>query len=182
MHNDKHCVKMIIEYAQLMSTAHRLLDGLPYLDKTANGRSIKRWRLEEPFETIMMKASHINHPSAVWTRASKQNYIWLQRMWYYLCKEYTYRYGKIHAVEKRMSEALYICPINIPDLPSTRNIKIIKTIIKDKILKNGISTNDRTNSCHQPRIHKKTLHSTFNTFNNYIKDMSIYHILWLFFT
>ena len=27
---DKHCVKMIIEYAQLMSTAHRMLDGLEY--------------------------------------------------------------------------------------------------------------------------------------------------------
>ena len=119
MHLDKHVVKMIIEYAQLMSTAHRLLDGVPYLDKTANGRNIKRWRLEEPVETVMMKASHINHPSAVWVRASKQNYIWLQRMWYYLCKEYTYRYGKIHAVEKRMSDALYISPNNIPDLPFT---------------------------------------------------------------
>jgi hypothetical protein len=119
MHLDKHVVKMIIEYAQLMSTAHRLLDGVPYLDKTANGRNIKRWRLEEPFETIMMKASHINHPSAVWVRASKQNYLWLNRMWYHLCKEYTYRYGKIHAVEKRMSDALYIWPNNTPDLPFT---------------------------------------------------------------
>ena len=27
MHCDKHVVKMIIEYAQLMSTAHRILDG-----------------------------------------------------------------------------------------------------------------------------------------------------------
>jgi hypothetical protein len=113
MHLDKHVVKMIIEYAQLMSTAHRLLDGVPYLDKTANGRNIKRWRLEEPNESVMMKASHINHPSAVWTRSNKQNYIWLQRMWFYLCKEYTYRYGKIHAVEKRMAEALYVWPSNI---------------------------------------------------------------------
>ena len=30
MHCDKHVVKMIIEYAQLMSTAHRVLDGDPY--------------------------------------------------------------------------------------------------------------------------------------------------------
>ena len=113
MHNDKHTVKMIIEYAQLMSTAHRLLDGVPYLDKTANGRSIKRWRLEGENETVMMKASHINHPSAVWTRSNRQNYNWLYCMWYYLCKEYTYRYDKIHAVEKRMSNALYLPPINI---------------------------------------------------------------------
>ena len=27
MHNDKHVVKMILEYAQLLSTAHRVLDG-----------------------------------------------------------------------------------------------------------------------------------------------------------
>lgn len=26
-HNDKHVVKMIIEYAQLLSTAHRVIDG-----------------------------------------------------------------------------------------------------------------------------------------------------------
>jgi len=119
MHNDKHVVKMIIEYAQLMSTAHRLLDGEEYLGMTANGRRIKRWRLNDSREDILMKASHINHPSSVWCRASKQNYLWLNRMWYYLCKEYTYRYGKIHSVEKRMAEALYVWPNNIPDLPFT---------------------------------------------------------------
>ena len=27
-HLDKHVVKMLIEYAQLMSTAHRMLDGI----------------------------------------------------------------------------------------------------------------------------------------------------------
>lgn len=113
MHNDKHTVKMIIEYSQLMSTAHRLLDGVPYIDKTSNGRSIKRWRLEGENETVMMKASHINHPSAVWARATKENYVWLYRLWYYLCKEYTYRYGKIHAVETRMMNALYLPPNNI---------------------------------------------------------------------
>ena len=37
-HCDKHTVKMIIEYAQLMSTAHRVLDGEEYYDKTSNGR------------------------------------------------------------------------------------------------------------------------------------------------
>ena len=34
MHIDKHVVKMPIEYAQLMSTAHRVLDGELYLGKT----------------------------------------------------------------------------------------------------------------------------------------------------
>ena len=40
MHCDKHVVKMIIEYAQLMSTAHRVIDGEPYEGKTANGRGL----------------------------------------------------------------------------------------------------------------------------------------------
>ena len=29
-HCDKHVVKMIIEYAQLLSTAHRVIDGIEY--------------------------------------------------------------------------------------------------------------------------------------------------------
>ena len=38
-HIDKHVVKMPIEYAQLMSTAHRVLDGELYLGKTKNNRN-----------------------------------------------------------------------------------------------------------------------------------------------
>ena len=46
MHCDKHIVKMIIEYAQLMSTAHRMLDGKHYIDDSS-GRRIQRWRLQD---------------------------------------------------------------------------------------------------------------------------------------
>jgi len=38
MHNDKHTVKMILEYAQLLSTAHRVLDGTISVGKSASGR------------------------------------------------------------------------------------------------------------------------------------------------
>jgi hypothetical protein len=114
-HCDRHVVKMIIEYAQLMSTAHRVLDGEEYIDKTANGHKIKRWRMkDERYENGLMKASHVNHPSGIWTRFSKQNYIWLNTMWQYLLKEYTYRYGKRHACEK-YQDVLYVLPINILD-------------------------------------------------------------------
>lgn len=92
-HCDKHVVKMIIEYAQLLSTAHRLLDGTMYLDKTANGRTIKRWKLDDYREPILYKASHINHPSAVWVRQDFSHYQWLWNLAYELCKEYRYRYG-----------------------------------------------------------------------------------------
>ena len=44
-HLDKHVVKMLIEYAQLMSTAHRMLDGVMYQGKTKAGRNIKRYKI-----------------------------------------------------------------------------------------------------------------------------------------
>jgi hypothetical protein len=113
-HCDKHVVKMIIEYAQLLSTAHRILDGDQYTDLTANGRRIKRWRLDDDREQSLMKASHINHPSAIWCRENRENYIWLYRMWCWLCYEYTYRYGKVHACQ-RLEDVLSLIPDNIPD-------------------------------------------------------------------
>lgn len=121
MHVDKHVVKMILEYSQLLSTAHRLLDGKPYLGKTANGRNIKRWLLEEPRESLLYKASHINHPSAVWTRKNQQNYIWLTELLVELCKEYTHRYGKVHSSERSgLVQFLYDNePKNLPIGPFT---------------------------------------------------------------
>lgn len=112
MHISKHVVKMIIEYAQLMSTAHRVIDGEEYMALTANGRRIKRWRLHDDREQSLMKASHINHPSAIWCRSNRDNYLWLYRMWWHLCREYTYRYGKVHACA-RLEEVLYFPPEKI---------------------------------------------------------------------
>lgn len=98
-HNDKHCVKMILEYAQLLSTAHRILDGEQYID-ASSGRKIKRWQLKgSAAESLLYKATHINHPSAVWARDNKENYMWLAQLLDDLCKEYTHRYGRIHKCE-----------------------------------------------------------------------------------
>ncbi len=41
MHNDKHTVKMILEYAQLLSTAHRFLDGTLIDGYSKTGRKQK---------------------------------------------------------------------------------------------------------------------------------------------
>ena len=38
MHVDKHVVKMIVEYAQLLSTAHRMLDGVKTEARSKTGR------------------------------------------------------------------------------------------------------------------------------------------------
>lgn len=100
MHLDKHCVKMILEYAQLLSTAHRVLDGIEAQVLSASGRKQKVWRLKDKsYDSLLYKATHMNHPSAVWARSSQPNYAWLYKLLHCLCKEYTYRYGKVHKVE-----------------------------------------------------------------------------------
>lgn len=125
MHCDKHIVKMIIEYAQLMSTAHRLLDGkltgLPPLRK-------KVWLLpgeallnldgkliidSEACEFKCYKATHINHPAAVWTRKTSSNYLWLFELFSACLAEYTARYERKHKTERLVSY-LSTLPKNIP--------------------------------------------------------------------
>ncbi len=100
MHNDKHCVKMILEYAQLLSTAHRFLDGNPDQRLSTSGRKKTVYVLADHRDTTLYSATHINHPSAIWVRQSYNNYFWLSELLIELCKEYTHRYGKIHKVER----------------------------------------------------------------------------------
>jgi hypothetical protein len=113
MHVDKHCVKMILEYAQLLSTAHRYLDGREAVVPNANGRKMKRWILDDHRESVLYKATHINHPSALWARKSLENYQWLYNMFRDLITEYTYRYGKDHKCANLLSDLQYP-PNNIP--------------------------------------------------------------------
>lgn len=103
MHNDKHVVKMILEYAQLLSTAHRVIDGAEEQALSKSGRKQKVWRLDDDRENAIYKASHINHPSAKWARHGEQNYRWLFTMWTHLLTEYTHRYGKHHTSERLLT-------------------------------------------------------------------------------
>ncbi len=106
MHCDKHVVKMILEYAQLLSTAHRVLDGT----KVGKGYFLDDYR-----ENKLYKATHVNHPCAIWARAYDTNYIWLWHLLDNLCKEYTIRYNKHHKVEHSLlKDSLSVIPNNIP--------------------------------------------------------------------
>jgi hypothetical protein len=113
MHNDKHVVKMILEYAQLLSTAHRVIDGVEQQALSKSGRKQKVWQLDDERETNIYKASHINHPSAKWVRHSEQNYLWLFEMWVELLREYAHRYDKVHSSD-RLVDYLANAPKNIP--------------------------------------------------------------------
>lgn len=115
MHNNSHCVKMILETAQLLSTAHRILDGQETTVITDKGRKAKRWILSDDRNEILYSATHMNHPSAVWCRQNTANYLWLSSLLIELCIEYTHRYGKVHKCQQSgLVEALQTPPKNIP--------------------------------------------------------------------
>ena len=119
MHVDKHCVKMILEYAQLLSTAHRVLDGRESITLSLSGRKKKVWTIDDHRNNVLYSATHINHPSAIWVRQSLENYQWLYSMFRDLIQEYNYRYGKVHKCSMLLSELQYP-PNNIPkDKPFT---------------------------------------------------------------
>ena len=98
MHCDKHCVKMILETAQMLCTAHRTLDGDEKADKLG-----------------MYKTVHLNHPSTKWIRGSRLQYEWAFHLFKFLCEEYHYRFKKIHKTEAKLREALRTPPLAITD-------------------------------------------------------------------
>ena len=130
-HCDRHVVKMIIEEAQMLSTAHRLLDGklqhVPATDKQGRPvflksgaqRTKKHWNLHEgrgdrDGESKLYKAVHMGHPCTIWSSQTLGNYRWAYALFEYLCEEYTHRYGKVHETERRLLEVLALAPENIP--------------------------------------------------------------------
>lgn len=92
-HNNKHVVKMILESAQLLCTAHHELGS---------------------GDDTLYRKTHVNHPSAKWVRESDANYLWLWGLFRELLAEYNYRYGKVHA-SARLLERLYQLPCDLPD-------------------------------------------------------------------
>ena len=87
---NKHVVKMILETAQMLCTAHHCVMGedadVPY------------------------KSTHKNHPSTVWARRSANNYEWLYHHFVGLCEEYTKRYGKKHLSYTKCKDKVNILP------------------------------------------------------------------------
>lgn len=75
-HCDKHVVKMVLETAQIISTA---LKG----NKIYNALGL-------------YKPTHANHPCVRWAMDNNNNLHWLLTFGVCLSKEYTHRYGKEH--------------------------------------------------------------------------------------
>jgi hypothetical protein len=111
-----HIVKMTVESAQMLSTAHRMLDGYVEKNTSKSGkRQVDHWIHPDPFlDKVLYKAVHFKHPCTVWTMKSNNNYTWHYVHFVALCEEFTYRYGKPHSTEVKLKEVLKQLPKNIP--------------------------------------------------------------------
>lgn len=122
MHCDKHCVKMILEMAQLLSTAHRVIDGIKRdeVRHMSNGKRRKytRWFIPDARDELLYSATHVNHPCALWVRESDANYMLTYHLFVELCKEYTRRYKKVHLCETKLLDALSGPPYEIKFSPT----------------------------------------------------------------
>ena len=131
-HCKVHVNKMIIEYAQLLSTAHRLLEGeletvyIESLDADNNVIYRKKKWYTLPCDTfkyvdgkkvlagyVYYAATHINHPSAVWARQARGNYQWLFKLLTALCTLYKKNKFIEHSTASILS-SLKNPPKNIP--------------------------------------------------------------------
>ena len=92
---NKHVVKMILESAQMLCTAHHVYGN------------------EEQKENVPYKQAHLNHPSTIWCRQSIPNYMWLYKHMLALGHEYTHRYGKVHKSITKCKDFLSIAPQGI---------------------------------------------------------------------
>lgn len=113
-HCDRHVIKMIVESAQILSTAHRILDGTETVRLSDSGRKQNVWELPDDLDAMLYKATHANHPSCVWVRQSNQHYDWAYRLMIELGKEFTYRYDNPNHRTFEVFDALKSMPKNIP--------------------------------------------------------------------
>ena len=91
---NKHVVKMILESAQMLCTAHHhynLFTDVPY------------------------KKARYNHPSTIWVRQNKNHYRWLYNHMIGLGEEYEDRYGKTHLSITKCKGPLFTYPVDIPE-------------------------------------------------------------------
>ena len=112
---DKHIVKMPLESAQMLCTAHRILDGTETRRPSKSGKTtVKYWELPDDRESLLYKAVHFTHPCTLWTMESEANYYWHFRHFLALSIEYQYRYGKEHSSWTLLKDILATPPTNIP--------------------------------------------------------------------
>jgi hypothetical protein len=114
MHADVHCNKMVAEYCQILSSAHRLIDGRETVKTDNKGRETIVWQLPDNRDEILLAVSEPNQPINEWARANSGNYQWVFDLTQEVCNQFEQRNGKHHIlVREGLLAALQSPPKNI---------------------------------------------------------------------
>ena len=104
-HCDKHVVKMILETAQLLYTAHWVLGSTDFSSAPLTQKGQRGYK----------SIRNVKHPSAIWARETEQQYLWLCMFGLCLCEEYRHRFrGKIHSCEEHIFWLMIHSPVGLP--------------------------------------------------------------------
>lgn len=116
MQCNKHVNKMILESGQMLSTAHRMLDGKLEKRPSKSGKRLSKYYVHpDPYlEEKLYKAVHYNHPCTKWTMETSENYLWHYEHFLALAEEFEYRFGKKHMTLLKLQNILKELPKNIP--------------------------------------------------------------------
>ena len=113
-HVDRHVIKMILESAQMLCTAHwinKYVGDIPRKLESDEWNTVKEQKQNEPRDFPYLPTMH-NHPCSIWVRESLDNYEWLYCLALALDEEYGVRYGKSH---KSVRDCILLLPdISIP--------------------------------------------------------------------
>lgn len=92
--DDKRVVKMVLESAQMLSTAILYHKHPEYFVDNSEENRTKR----KAAATLLgiYAPTHPNHPCNVWARETRSNYEWLHSHFEALCEQYSSRYGREH--------------------------------------------------------------------------------------
>jgi len=91
---DKHVIKMPTETCQMLHTNIIYMAYRQTYDKEPQLKDLKAFHVA--CGSKLMKPAMLNHPSTIWARQSRQNFVWLYEHGLALCQEYTHRYDKTH--------------------------------------------------------------------------------------
>ena len=103
-HCNKHCIKQILESAQMLCTVHwlsLLKENNKKISDFSKGKEAKVFIINNTDESKIPPYSftHYNHPCTQWSAQNAGNYNWLDSLMRSLLDEYTLRYNKRHKSE-----------------------------------------------------------------------------------
>ena len=101
-HCDKHVKEMIPPYTQILCNTHHLLNPEGSIIKDLD-------ELDPGFPFVQMELA------VAWAKDTKTNYQWLHDLWFWMNKEYWYRFDGMHEDWNRLYNKLSHIPENIAE-------------------------------------------------------------------